>query len=165
MFINYALTVDNLISPPIFISGSVVTERGIVLENTVDGFAAGDGPYFFRVRKETGIRSGDVFRVLYHPQSDDRSCINAFIDGLTVKAGEKIEVRAVAINENTLSICPSKNYYIKLLSQSSANQGTKNECEIGKEYLPNNCVCPDGTTAKYLEYSDNHTGVVCEIPK
>jgi hypothetical protein len=146
--------------PPIFIPGSVVTEKGTVLENVQSTYTAPDGPFFFRVRKESGIKSGDEIKVIYYPQSDDRSCVNVFVEGLDFKGGEEIEVHAVATDEDTLSICPSRDYYIKLTSESPVVKTSEDECEIGKEYLSNRCVCPAGTVEKYLEYTD-HTGVVC----
>jgi hypothetical protein len=92
--------------PPIFIKGSVVTEKGVVIENFV-GNPLGD-KMFLKVKKEGGVLSGSEIKVFY--SSKNNKCAKNAVD---IKTNDFIEVYGLAISDDTISVCGSEQYYIK----------------------------------------------------
>ena len=105
--------------PPILIKGAVVTEKGTVIENVINSSAG--QPMFLKVKKEGGILSGSEFKVIYH--ANNIPCVK---DAIYIKVGEKIEVHGLAIDDDTVSACESKDYYIKNLTTSAQDIVTNN---------------------------------------
>lgn len=99
------------LNPPIFIDGSVVTEQGTVIENATE-LAKVDGPAYLRVKKEGGILSGSIIKVVYSP--GEAECRNPISSALDIKEGDPIEIHGLAVSADTISTCESTEYYIKV---------------------------------------------------
>src|SRR3989344_9293233 len=142
--VNYLFSSSIKLNPPIFITGTIVTEKGTVIENVTKNIEV-DAPAYLRVKKEGGILSGSEIKVVYH--TGEAPCVNPIQSAFNIKKGDTIEVRGIATGDDTVSTCESKDYYIKNLSvadspqQQRAKISTEKECESFRgQWRGDNCV-------------------------
>ena len=108
-------------NPPMFLAGSLVTERGTILERVIPIKASGDNlGNYFRVRKEGGILSGEEFEVMYY---NSRQQCHITLDDITgIQEGNVVEVHGIVVSEKRISLCGSNDYYIRSASEVSPQQ-------------------------------------------
>lgn len=120
------------LNPPIFITGQVATESGMVLDN-IKSIKSSDEGFYLKVKKKGGILSGSEIKIIYHTTGE--KCANPIQDAFSIKQGDKVEVHGVAVADDTISTCSSTDYYIKILGSVDSPQpqgakiSTEQECK------------------------------------
>ncbi|OGM57034.1 hypothetical protein A2955_03465 [Candidatus Woesebacteria bacterium RIFCSPLOWO2_01_FULL_37_19] len=156
--VNYLFSSSIKLNPPIFITGTIVTEKGTVIENVTKNIEV-DAPAYLRVKKEGGILSGSEIKVVYH--TGEAPCVNPIQSAFDIRKGNTIEVRGVATADDTISTCESKDYYIKILGAADSPQpqgakiSTEQECKsLRGQWRWDNCVLPASDVGKECRNDD-----------
>jgi len=138
--------------PPIFITGQVATENGIVLDN-IKSIKSSDQGFYLKVKKEGGILSGSEIKIIYHTTGE--KCANPIQSAFSIKEGDRVEILGVAVADDTISTCPSAGYYIKILGVADSPQpqgaiiSTEQECKsLRGLWRWDNCVLPASDVGK-----------------
>ena len=100
-----------------FEAGEIVTLQGVVTRNV--RACEVDGPCFLEVRTEDGECT------VNYAEPRGRPCPNvAAIDaGFALKAGDEIEVRALATGGSYLTTCKAEELFIKKVTEGTGREG------------------------------------------
>lgn len=118
-------------------SGSLITQRGIVIDNS--GTSDSIGIKIIRMQSETPFPGIEDFFVVYHlgPDPYDRLCKYYNPDAALLKKGDKIEIHGRVEGYNStddthihVSTCDTPDFYIHLIGHSSLSDNTPDSTSV-----------------------------------